>query len=391
MSLYDAVPSAPPDPILGIGEAFGKDPRPDKLTLVTGYFRDSNLSIPLLRAVMQAEQQIAKEQLRRPYLPIEGDRQYIDLIGELAFGERYDTDLICGFQTVGGTGALCLCGRLISHFSNQIAISKQTWANHWNIFKGAGLQTPPYPYYEDKTLRFDQMVAAFDVLPQKTAVLLHAGSHNPTGCDLSHEQWKELAQLVKRRRLYPVVDMAYQGFAKEPYEDAFAPRLFIEEGIEFALTYTASKNFSIYGERAGALYLVLADSALYGQVASQLKVAVRQLYSEPPHHAAAVVKGVLRDPKLKAQWLEELGEMRERMSKVRADFVSMIGRKDPRGNWERFASGKGLFCLLGLNVDAVERLRREWGIYVTAGGRINLTGLNETNLERVVDAICACL
>lgn len=387
MSLYDQIPLMPPDPIFGVSAAYLADSRPDKLTLVTGYFRDKELKVPLMRCVAEVEERISEAKIRREYLPIVGDLEFIDHIGELSFGEQYDNEVIGGFQTVGGTGALCLAGKLISRFTKQIAISNHTWANHWNIFKAAGLNTESYPYYQNKQLLFTDMVMALEKLSEGSAVLLHACGHNPTGLDLSHEQWQELAALFKRRRLYPVIDMAYQGFCKQPHEDAYGPRLFFEKGIEFALTYTCSKNFSVYGERVGALYFVVHDKEALEKVKSQIKVMIRQIYSEPPTHAAEIVKGVLGDSHLKAEWLTELAEMRERMAQARKDFVAAITHKDPGGGWEALAEGSGLFAMTELDQLAVERLRDERGIYATVGGRVNLTGLNMANLERVVDAI----
>jgi len=387
MSLYEHIPMLPPDPIFGISSAYNADPRPDKLTLVTGYFRDRDLKVPVLKSVAEIEKKIASEKRPCHYLPIDGDSEFIKLLGELVFGDLYDEEILCGFQTVGGTGALCLCGHLIDQFLDQISISNHTWANHWNIFRGTGLQTLSYPYYREKELVFDEMLAELKGYPETVAVLLHANGHNPTGLDLSHEQWKELAAVVKEKRLYPVIDMAYQGFSKEPHEDAFGPRLFLEEGIEFALTYTCSKNFSIYGQRAGALYFVVRDPKFRENVRSQIKVLVRQMYSEPPVFAAEIVKGILKDPKLKLLWLEELSEMRDRMYQAREDFISLISKKDPEGNWERLRVGSGLFCVTELGEKGIERLRDEKGIYATVGGRVNLTGLNMANLERVIEAI----
>lgn len=387
MSLYDSIALLPPDPIFGLGELYQADTRPDKLTLVTGYYRDQDLKVPLLDTVAQVEKRIAEQKLCREYLPIEGDSEYIRFIGELVFGGDYDETLIFGLQTVGGTGALRECGNLIRTFSKQIFVSDYTWANHRNIFKGARLDVFSYPYYANKKLLFEEMLKAFEGLEKGTPILLHANSHNPTGLDLSEQQWKEVAALVKNKELYPVIDMAYQGFSKEPHEDAFGARLFFDEGIEFALTYTCSKNFSLYGERAGALFFVLSDSKWMENVKSQVKASIRQSYSEPPVHSAEIVKGILKDAALKAHWLEELSQMRQRLYKVREDFVSLISHKDPEGNWDNLKNGTGPFCNTELSAESVEKLRVEKGIYTTGSGRINLTCLNLINLERVVDAI----
>lgn len=369
MSIYDSIPLLPPDPIFGIGTAYQADKRREKLTLVTGYYRDARLQVPLLRSVMRAEQEIVSSKLVRHYLPIGGDPELVQCIGELVFGDLFSPEITCGFQTVGGTGALCLCGKLLGQSLDQIAIPNHTWANHWNIFEDSGMQLLSYPYYRDKQLLFHQMMAEFNEYPNGTAILLHANGQNPTGVDLSQEQWEAVAEVAIEKKLYPIIDMAYQGFSKQPDEDAFGPRLFMEKGIEFALTYTCSKSFSVYGERIGALYFVVRDSKLMKHVDSQIQVMVRQMYSEPPSHGSEIIKRILKNKELTSLWLSDLSEMRLRMEQIRKDFGVLMVERDPGKGWEIIRQGTGLFCFLELTDTAVERLRIEKGIYVTSGGR----------------------
>jgi len=231
------------------------------------------------------------------------------------------------------------------------------------------------------------MVEKLRALPERSCALLHTNCHNPTGLDLSTEDWKVISALCKEKRLFPIFDMAYHGFTGEIDEDAFAPRLFLEEGHEFALTYTAAKNFSLYSERVGALFVISDSAENIPAIRSQLKSEARRIYSNPPFHGAHIVKTILQMPALKKLWLEELQEMRERIEKTRAAFTKLLCKKDPEGRWEALKKGKGLFCMSGLAPEAIERLRTEFGFYVLFDGRINLTGLNSQNLPTFVDAL----
>lgn len=387
MSPYTSIPELPPDPIFGLTASFKADPRPNKFTFITGYYREENLRTPLLKSIAQVEKELVSQKLQREYLPIHGDQEFIDELGKLIFGEGMKSDRIFGIQTVGGTGALYLAGRLASLWTNQIAISNPTWINHWGIFSAAGLKTEGYPYYENKKLQFDWCIEKFENLPERSCVLLHTSCHNPTGLDFSKEQWQEIVEVFEKKRLFPILDMAYQGFAKTPEEDAFPARLFLAKGHEFALTYTCAKNFSIYGERGGALYVVANSPKKLAAIASQLNSMARSIYSNPPMHPAYLVKTVLKTPELRKMWLDELEQMRKRMIKIRKDFIALISSKDPQGGWEGLAHGHGLFCLSELSPQAIQRLREEKALYLAADGRINLTGLNQGNLEQFVDAL----
>jgi len=381
MSFYENIPAFPPDPIFGLSAKFKTDPRKDKYTFITGYFRNEELKTPVLDCISQVERHLANEKIPKEYLPIDGDREFIEAVEKLAFGKV--DDRITGIQTVGGTGALYLAGRLAKSWTDQIAISDPTWANHWKIFAGSGLKTLPYPYFRNRSLVFQEMLDALSGLKEKTCVLLHTSSHNPSGMDLSHQEWEQLYELLKEKKLFPILDMAYQGFASTPDEDAYAPRFFLEKGMEFALTYTCAKSFSMYGERAGALFVIGDGSNVLGQ----LKSLAREIYSNPPMHASSLVKGVLKDPKLEKLWHEELSQMRKRMEEVRKSFIDMMVAKDPNGNWGPLRKGKGLFCPSELSKSAIEKLQSEKGMYLAVDGRINLTGINEKNLEMFTDAI----
>lgn len=381
MSIFDQISELPPDPIFGLTAQFRKDPRPDKYTFITGYYCDETLETPLLETVAEVEDQLAREKQTRKYLPIDGDQEFVDELEKLIFGAV--SDKICGVQTIGGTGALYLMGRLAAHFTDQIAISNPTWANHWGIFFLAGLKTVGYPYYSDKQIQFEQMVEKLSSLPKGACVLIHTSCHNPTGLDLSKTQWQELSTLIKKKGLFPILDMAYQGFGDTPEEDAYAARLFLKDGHEFALTYTCAKNFSIYGERAGALY-VIGDLGKSDIIRSQIKREIRGSYSNPPMHAASIVKEILKDSTLKSRWYKELEIMRKRMKNVRGRFIDLLSSKKPQENWERLKEGKGLFFYSEKTPAAVDILRQK-GFYIAADGRINLTGLNDQNIDPFIN------
>ncbi len=385
MRFFEQITQLPPDPIFGLSAAFKADPRPNKHSFIVGYFCDENLQTPLLDSVVEIERRLAEEKHKREYLPIDGDPEYVEAIANLVFGKTEER--ICGAQTIGGTGALFLAGKLAKLWTDQIAISNITWANHWKIFTLAGLQTPKYPYYEKKELQFEKMVEHFSTLPENSCVLLHATCHNPTGFDLTKDQWKRLQEVTEKHHLFPIFDLAYQGFASNPEEDAYGPRLFLEKGGEFALTYSCAKNFSLYGERAGALFVVGESPQKIKALRTQLKAFIRASYSNPPVHAASIVKGILQDGVLQGKWLSELAAMRERVQKVRNEFVDLMVKKDPEGNWEPIRKGNGLFCYSELSKTAVETLREKHGFYIAGDGRINVTGISQENIEAFTDAI----
>ncbi|NGX26464.1 MAG: Aspartate aminotransferase [Chlamydiae bacterium] len=387
MGIFEKIPELPVDPILGITAAFKADPHPGKCSFIIGFYRDEHLKTPILETVAEVEKRIAEARLKREYLPIDGDPEFVNAIEELVFGKTEDR--ICGVQTIGGTGALALSGQLATKWTDQIAISNLTWANHWKIYQMAGLKTEPYPYYEERHLCFEKMIENLSSLPEKSCVLVHTNCHNPTGLDLSHDEWQTLLEVTEKKNLFPILDMAYQGFSAAPEQDAYGPRLFLEKGVEFALTYTCAKNFSLYGERAGALFVVGESKKKMEAVRSQIKSMIRGTYSNPPIHPAAVVKGILRDATLHEKWLTELSVMRQRMHAIREAFIDRMIKKDPEGNWEPIRSGKGLFCNTELSTKAIEKLRKEKGIYFAADGRINLTGINQENIEVITDAIVA--
>lgn len=387
MNIFEQIPLLPGDPLFNLSLAYRDDPRPNKHSFLIGYFYNEQLKTPLLSTVAQVEKELAERKLAREYLPIDGDREFLFELGKIVFGSHWNQNEISSMHCIGGTSALFLGGLLCAnHVSKVIAIPQPTWINHPGIFENAGLQIKFYPYYREKALQFEEMLEIFSHLQEKTPILLHTSCHNPSGFDFTINQWKELETVVAKKKLLPFFDMAYQGFGDELDKDAFAPRYFLEKGHPFLLAYTCSKNFSLYGERVGALFVAAHSSKLANHVLSQLKVYVRQNYSNPPRHGAHIVKEILREEKLFHQWKEELKKMRERMEKMRHLFLQKLSEKDPAHDWQFIKKTKGLFCYSEIPAAALKELREKYGLYLAADSRINITGFNDQIIDYVVDS-----
>ncbi|RDS79017.1 aspartate/tyrosine/aromatic aminotransferase [Dyella monticola] len=398
MSHFASVEMTPGDPILGLTEAFVADPRPGKVNLGVGIYYDESGRIPVLRAVRQVEEALAKESLPRGYLPIDGLPAYTQATQKLVFGPESPllaAGRVATSQTIGGSGALRVGAELLKKAlpNAKVAISSPSWENHRVVFNAAGFEVVDYAYYDAAThgVNFPGMLADLNKLEPGTVVLLHACCHNPTGVDLSAEQWKQVVAVVKDRKLLPFIDMAYQGFDKGIDEDATAVRLFAASGIEsFVVANSYSKSFSLYGERVGALSIVGAtrDEAL--RVQSLVKRIIRSIYSSPATHGGALVAGVLNSAELRALWEQELTEMRERIHAMRAGMVEKLATHGA-SQFSFIQKQAGMFSYSGLNKAQVDRLREEHAIYAIGTGRICVAALNRNNLDNVVAAVAAVI
>ncbi|MGQ9447368.1 aromatic amino acid transaminase [Xanthomonas citri pv. bilvae] len=394
MSFFANVEQVPGDPILGLTEAYNADSRPNKVNLGVGIYYDENGRIPLLRAVHKIEQQLAQDAKPRGYLPIDGLAAYDKATQELLFGA--DSALVTSgrvatSQTVGGSGALRVGADLLKKLlpTATIAISNPSWENHRAVFGAAGFEVVDYTYFDAAThgLNFDGMLADLAKLEPGTVVLLHACCHNPTGADLSKEQWKQVAGLLKERNLFPFVDIAYQGFDKGIEADAHAVRLLAAEGIDsYVVASSYSKSFSLYGERVGALSVVSATAAEAKAVQSQVKRIIRTIYSSPSTHGAALVAGVLTSPELRDLWEQELTEMRERIHSLRAGLVEKLATLGAP-EFDFIQRQAGMFSYSGLTKTQVDRLRDEFAIYAVGTGRICVAALSQRNLDYVAQAV----
>jgi aromatic-amino-acid transaminase len=384
----------PGDPILGLTEAYNADSRPTKVNLGVGIYYDESGRIPLLRAVNRIEQQLANDAKPRGYLPIDGLPAYNQATRELVFGK--DSPLLAAgrvatSQTIGGSGALRvgadLLHKLLPHAT--IAISNPSWENHRAVFGAAGFDVVDYTYFDAAThgVDFDGMLADLGKLQPGTVVLLHACCHNPTGADLTVAQWKQVAELLKDRQLFPFIDMAYQGFDKGISEDGAAVRIIAEADIDsFVVANSYSKSFSLYGERIGALSVVAPDANAAKAVQSQVKRIIRTIYSSPSNHGAALVAGVLNSVELRQLWEAELTEMRERIHALRHGLVeNLVAAGAPE--YAFINDQAGMFSYSGLSRAQVDRLRDEFAIYAVGTGRICVAALNQGNLEYVAKAV----
>ncbi|MBB5737518.1 MULTISPECIES: aromatic amino acid transaminase [Xanthomonas] len=394
MSFFANVEQVPGDPILGLTEAYNADSRPNKVNLGVGIYYDENGRIPLLRAVHKIEQQLALDAKPRGYLPIDGLAAYGKATQELLFGAEsalVASGRVATSQTVGGSGALRVGADLLKKLlpTSTIAISNPSWENHRAVFGAAGFEVVDYTYFDAAShgLNFDGMLADLARLEPGTVVLLHACCHNPTGADLSREQWKQVAGLLKERNLFPFVDIAYQGFDKGIEADAYAVRLLAAEGIDsYVVASSYSKSFSLYGERVGALSVVSATAAEAKAVQSQVKRIIRTIYSSPSTHGAALVAGVLTSPELRDLWEQELTEMRERIHALRAGLVAKLATLGAP-EFDFIQRQAGMFSYSGLTRTQVDRLRDEFAIYAVGTGRICVAALSQRNLDYVAQAV----
>ncbi|UKE50879.1 aspartate/tyrosine/aromatic aminotransferase [Xanthomonas translucens] len=394
MSFFANVEQVPGDPILGLTEAYNADSRPTKVNLGVGIYYDESGRIPLLRAVQQIERQLAQDAKPRGYLPIDGLPAYDLATQKLLFGAESPllaAGRVATSQTIGGSGALRVGADLLKKLlsTSTIAISNPSWENHRAVFSAAGFDVVDYTYFDAAThgLNFDGMLADLNTLAPGTVVLLHSCCHNPTGADLTQEQWRTVAALLKERDLFPFVDIAYQGFDKGIDEDAYAVRLLAEAGVDsYVVASSYSKSFSLYGERVGALSVVSATAAESKAVQSQVKRIVRTLYSSPSTHGAALVAGVLNSPELRAMWEQELTEMRERIHALRAGMVQKLAALGAP-EFGFIQQQAGMFSYSGLSKAQVDRLREEFGIYAVGTGRICVAALSQANLDYVTQAV----
>ena len=398
MNLFSSVELAPRDPILGLYETFNADTRSTKVNLGVGvYFTDEG-KIPLLRAVQVAEKQILENPKSRGYLPIEGIATYNSAVQTLIFGS--DSVLIrdqraVTFEGLGGTGALKVGADFIKRLkpNTHVAISDPSWENHRGLFEGAGFTVVNYPYYDLQTrgVNFTAMKEFLNQLPADTVVVLHACCHNPTGADMTNDQWKEVVSICATKNLIPFLDMAYQGFADGIYEDGIAVRLFAESGLSFFISSSFSKSFSLYGERVGALTIVTQSADESKRVASQVKKVIRTNYSNPPTHGGAIVSLVLNSTELKAMWEEELAEMRDRIKQMRTQLIAELKAAGATKDFSFIAAHRGMFSYTGLTKDQVDSLIKDHGVYAVSTGRICVASLNTKNIGHVAKAIAAVL
>ncbi|XSS64918.1 amino acid aminotransferase [Pseudomonas sp. B11] len=392
---FDAIGRVPGDPILGLMGAYASDPNPRKFDLGVGVYKDSQGLTPIPQAVKQAEQRLVDSQDTKIYIGGHGDAAFGKVINELVLGSGsplIDQQRAGATQTPGGTGALRLSADFIAHClpGRGVWLSNPTWPIHETIFAAAGVKVSHYPYVgSDNRLDVEAMLATLNQIPEGDVVLLHACCHNPTGFDLSHADWQRVLEVVRSRKLLPLIDFAYQGFGDGLEQDAWAVRLFAAELPEVLITSSCSKNFGLYRDRTGALIVCTQDAEKLLDVRSQLAHIARNLWSTPPDHGAAVVATILGTPELKTLWIDEVEAMRLRIAQLRAGLVEAL---QPHGLAERFAHigvQRGMFSYTGLSPAQVQDLREHHSVYMVSSGRANVAGIDASRLDQLAAAIAS--
>ena len=394
MSLFSAVEMAPRDPILGLIEQFNADTNPNKVNLGVGVYFDDSGKLPLLQCVQAAEKAMMEKPTARGYLPIDGIAAYDAAVKSLVFGadsEPVKSGRVATVQGIGGTGGLKIGADFLKKLNPtaKLLISDPSWENHRALFTSAGFEVETYRYYDaaKRGVDFDGMLADLQAAPAGTIILLHACCHNPTGYDITAAQWDQVIAAIKAKGLVPFLDMAYQGFGHGIQEDGAVIGKFVAAGLDFFVSTSFSKSFSLYGERVGALSVLCASKEEADRVLSQLKIVIRTNYSNPPTHGGAVVAAVLNNPELRALWEKELGEMRVRIKAMRQKLVDGLKAAGVKQDMSFITSQIGMFSYSGLSKDQMVRLRSEFAVYGTDTGRMCVAALNSKNIDYVCQAI----
>lgn len=392
MSFFNSLQLLPEDPILSIPKFFAADPRPIKVNLGIGTYRDTEGSAYVLDCVRDAEDALILKKANKDYLPIDGDQRLLKCTQELIFGPHLDS-FEGGFfitQAVGGTSALFQGGQFLCQTVNKnIYLPDITWPNHKLVFNNCGYDINQYRYYDDKSHRidFERMCSDIREMPNGSTILLHACCHNPTGIDPTNDQWMELSTIIKNQKIIPFFDFAYQGFKKSLDDDAFPIRYFMSQGHEMLVANSFAKNFGLYSERVGTLSVVTHNKTSAQKASSIIKQRIRSNYSNPPRHGAEIITEILCSEELKKVWITELANMRDRLKEMRHTLISGLQAKGNHTDWSYLNHQNGFFSFCGLNEGQVHSLIKDYAIYMPANGRINVAGLNGHNMDYVIEAI----
>ncbi|XP_064473529.1 aspartate aminotransferase, mitochondrial-like [Ornithodoros turicata] len=395
-SWWSQVEMGPPDAILGVTEAFKRDSNPKKMNLGVGAYRDDEGKPYVLPSVRKAEEILLSKKQDKEYLPISGFADFCNASARLAFGDNspvLQNKQNATIQGISGTGSLTIGAYFLGQFfpgNKDVYMPSPTWGNHIPLFKRAGLTVKQYRYYDPKTCGFDFNGALEDIakIPEKSVILLHACAHNPTGVDPKLDQWKEISKVIKSRKLFPFLDMAYQGFATGDIDrDAAAVRLFAQDGHGFAVSQSFAKNMGLYGERIGAFTLVCESKDEADRAMSQIKIIVRPMYSNPPINGARIAHLILTDQQLRQQWLQDVKGMADRIMNMRTRLKDGLKREGSTRNWDHITDQIGMFCFTGMTPDQVEKLTKEFSVYLTKDGRISVAGISSKNVDYLAHAM----
>jgi aspartate/tyrosine/aromatic aminotransferase len=382
---FDALGDVQSDSLLALIAMANADNRPDKIDVGVGVYRDGVGNTPILRAVKAAEKLLWETQQSKSYIGGFGDKRYTELLRPIVLGRHADDARIGGLHTPGGCGALSLGFKLVAtaHPGAKVLVGTPTWPNHIPVVQAAGLNIAEYRYYDRlrTSIRFDEMMAALDAANQGDVVLLHGCCHNPTGADLDEEQWRQVVEVVSRRGLFPFVDIAYQGLGRGFAEDAAGLHMLLDACDEVVIAQSCDKNFGVYRDRVGSLFVKTGNAAGTKRAMDHVVQIAREMWSMPPDHGAAAVRIVLDTPELRADWDNEVGEMRDRINRIR----SQIAAADPR---LAYIGGQfGMFSMLPVSAEQVRRLREDHAIYMADSGRFNVIGMADHAVERFIAAV----
>ncbi|MDG2960340.1 aspartate/tyrosine/aromatic aminotransferase [Bisgaard Taxon 10/6] len=396
--MFENIKAAPADPILGLGEAFKAETRPQKINLGIGVYKDAQGFTPIMKAVKAAETRLLEKENSKNYLSIDGVQEFNALTQALLFGA--DSDIIADkrartVQSLGGTGALRIAAEFVKRQTKvqNVWISTPTWPNHNAIFNAVGMTIRDYRWYdaEKKALDWDNLLADLANADSGDVVLLHGCCHNPTGIDPTPEQWQHLAELSVKKGWLPLFDFAYQGLGNGLDEDAVGLRTFAKYHKELLICSSYSKNFGLYSERVGAFTLVAENSDIAGTALTQVKSIIRTIYSNPASHGASTVATVLADPALREQWNTELTEMRNRIKQMRNKLAALLKEFGAQQDFSFITEQNGMFSFSGLTPEQVDRLKNEFAIYAVRSGRINVAGITEDNIRYLCESIIKVL
>ncbi len=397
--MFQHIETLPADPILGLNQKFQQDTNPEKINLSVGVYQDSQGNTPIFTAVKKAEQQLIDAQISKSYAPQAGDPAFLDTMPRLLLGDALVADLgerLATVMTPGGCGALRMGAELLvaSGFKGKVWVSDPTWANHFPLLQSAGLSLTTYRYYDAKLrgVNFQNMLDDLQAIPEGDVVLLHGCCHNPTGADITPEQWDQVIDVLAERKLMPFIDIAYQGFGQGLEEDGYGARQAVLRLPEVLIANSCSKNFGLYRERTGAIMMIGESAEKTAAAKSHVMSAARKSYSMSPYHGGGIVGHLLSDAELTLEWKQELNQVRERMNQLRLNLAEGLNQAQSKMNFDFVARSSGMFCYLGIPRDDVLKLRSDYGIYLLESTRINVAGLSETNLpvivERVSEVLC---
>lgn len=393
--MFEILKKAPADKIFALVSEYRADPRTDKTDLGIGVYKDPTGGTPIMSAVSKAEKRIFDTAKTKTYVGVSGNRGFCDSVTDLVFGDSVEKSRIASAQAPGGTGSLWVLFQVINRArpGGKIWLSDPSWPNHKPMCEAVGLEVQAYPYFDAETgsVKFEEMLACFDKLGPLDTVLLHACCHNPTGANLTNEQWDQVAASLKKTGAFPILDLAYLGFGGGLEEDAYAPRKLVAELPEMMLAFSASKNFGLYRERAGCAVCITKDKSDAEIALSQMSNVIRASYSQPPDHGAEIVRLILTDLELRTEWETELKEMRERMVRLRKKLADAIRERSNSTDFDFVAEHRGMFSLLGLSKAQVEHLKVEKGVYMIDDSRINVAGIPEDRVGELADAILSSI